>query len=242
MRSPCTMTRASQILRPQKVENCCSMGLLHTPLLGLRGSPVLTSSPTLGLRLYFLTHQPWAVTELNYSVSVSHMTGFVWGRLLSQTQPNFGFTKLCLSLTTAIFPAPSPSQEYLKVAGERLGDSTHCHRAGGQPRSGARGCHLPTHRLTTHSQGSHSKERPGSKQAGTSGGQFSCSAISIAVRISFLQRHLMAIREMRQEEVGGPRDTGMATEGSTRCPGHSRTSFGFSASCLNLSLPAVNTH
>ena len=102
MRSPCAMTRASQILRPRRVENCCSVGLLHTPLLGLRGSPVLTSSPTLGLRLYFLIHQPWAITELNYSVSVSHMTGFVWGRLLSQIQPNFGFTKLCLSLTTAI--------------------------------------------------------------------------------------------------------------------------------------------
>ena len=139
-------------------------------------------------------------------------------------------------------PAPSPSREYLKVAGERLGDSTHCHRAGGQPRSKAGGCHLPTHRLTTHSQGSHSKERPGSRPAGTSSAQFSCSAVSIAMRTSFLQRRLTAIREMRQEEVGGHRDTGMATEESTRCPGHSRTSFSLSTSCLNLSLPAVNTH
>ena len=71
------------------------------PLLGVRGSPVLTSSPTLGLRLYILIHQPWAITELINSVSVSHMKGFVWGRVLSQTPANFGFTKLCLSLTTA---------------------------------------------------------------------------------------------------------------------------------------------
>lgn len=119
-----------------------------------------------------------------------------------------------------------------------MGDSVHCHCAGGPPR--ARAGDVTSPHTDWPSTAKARIPKPGRAKAG----QDFWWTVQVPHDQHSGQCLLSpeAFNGHQRNETGGSRGhraTGVAIEVLAGCPGHSKTSFSFSASCLNLRLPTA---